>query len=244
MNCSGCGRENPAGARYCGFCGLRLDTEQSPDTQQGPEESVVPTPPELPQDASVEEQLTTLQRSVGSIAAEVSRLSHRVSDLERGRVSPAAPSRSQPAAGTPPRPQLVIQTPISSASRSPATSTTLGGGRALLRRREGPFEWFLGRGLSEKVEGWSWEWLLGGNWLARIGVVALVIGAGFFLKLAFDNDWIGETGRLALGIAGGLAFLGAGNTGSDGTLSGLNPLLGAASPFYISPYLPPSPSTS
>jgi uncharacterized membrane protein len=40
--------------------------------------------------------------------------------------------------------------------------------------------------------------------------VALVIGVGFFLKLAFDNDWIGETGRVALGIAGGLAFLGAG----------------------------------
>ena len=33
---------------------------------------------------------------------------------------------------------------------------------------------------------------------------------GFFLKLAFDNDWIGQTGRVALGIAGGLAFLGAG----------------------------------
>jgi uncharacterized membrane protein len=71
-------------------------------------------------------------------------------------------------------------------------------------------EWFLGQGLSVKIAGSNWEWLLGGNWLARIGVVALIIGVGFFLKLAFDNDWIGETGRVVLGIAGGLAFLGAG----------------------------------
>ena len=35
----------------------------------------------------------------------------------------------------------------------------------------------------EKVD---WESIIGGNWLARIGVVAVVIGMGFFLKLAFD----------------------------------------------------------
>ena len=57
---------------------------------------------------------------------------------------------------------------------------------------------------------WDWEWLFGGNWLARIGVLALVIGIGFFLKLAFDNQWIGETGRVVLGLVGGLALLGAG----------------------------------
>ena len=34
----------------------------------------------------------------------------------------------------------------------------------------------------------DWEFLVGGNWMARLGVVILVIGAGFFLKLAFDNN--------------------------------------------------------
>ncbi|MDE2843038.1 MAG: DUF2339 domain-containing protein [Chloroflexota bacterium] len=52
--------------------------------------------------------------------------------------------------------------------------------------------------------------MLGGNWLARIGIVALIIGVGFFLKLAFDNQWIGETGRVLLGLAAGVALLGAG----------------------------------
>lgn len=55
----------------------------------------------------------------------------------------------------------------------------------------------------------DWEPLVGGNWLARIGVLAIVIGTAFFLKLAFDNNWIGEQARVILGVLGGVAFLGA-----------------------------------
>jgi len=56
----------------------------------------------------------------------------------------------------------------------------------------------------------EWEHILGGSWLARIGVLALVIGIGFFLKFAFDNNWLGPTGRVILGVIIGLAMLGAG----------------------------------
>ena len=56
----------------------------------------------------------------------------------------------------------------------------------------------------------DWELILGGNWLARIGILAVIIGVGFFLKLAFDNDWIDETTRVLLGIVGGIALVGAG----------------------------------
>lgn len=56
----------------------------------------------------------------------------------------------------------------------------------------------------------QWETIFGGNWMVKIGVAALVLGAGFFLKLAFENDWIGETGRVILGIFGGFALIGAG----------------------------------
>ena len=56
----------------------------------------------------------------------------------------------------------------------------------------------------------DWELILGGNWLARIGILAVIIGIGFFLRLAFENDWINETGRVVLGIVGGLALVGAG----------------------------------
>ena len=34
----------------------------------------------------------------------------------------------------------------------------------------------------------EWEVLIGGKILNRIGALAIVIGLGFFLKYAFDND--------------------------------------------------------
>lgn len=56
----------------------------------------------------------------------------------------------------------------------------------------------------------DWEQVLGLNWLAIIGAIALTIGVGFFLMLAFDNNWIGETGRVILGLVAGVAVLGIG----------------------------------
>ena len=56
----------------------------------------------------------------------------------------------------------------------------------------------------------DWERLVGRNWFAIIGAVALAIAAGFFLKLAFDNQWIGPTERVLLGVALGLAMIAAG----------------------------------
>ena len=35
------------------------------------------------------------------------------------------------------------------------------------------------------------ESLIGSQWLNRIGILAMMIGVAYFLKLAFDNNWIG-----------------------------------------------------
>jgi uncharacterized membrane protein len=56
----------------------------------------------------------------------------------------------------------------------------------------------------------EWEQILGGNWLARIGIVLLIIGAGFFLKFAFDQNWLGPAARVLLGVVAGLGCLGGG----------------------------------
>lgn len=65
-------------------------------------------------------------------------------------------------------------------------------------------------GKPARVKKREWEQIFGGRWLARIGVLALVIGVAFFLKFAFDNNWIGPTGQIILGIIVGLAMLGLG----------------------------------
>jgi uncharacterized membrane protein len=56
----------------------------------------------------------------------------------------------------------------------------------------------------------EWEQILGGNWLARIGVLALLFGVGFFLKYAFDRNWILPVIRILLGVVAGLIMLGGG----------------------------------
>ncbi len=53
----------------------------------------------------------------------------------------------------------------------------------------------------------SLESRIGGHWLLYIGTAALVLGIGFFVKYAFDNNWIDETGRVLIGAAAGLAMV-------------------------------------
>jgi uncharacterized membrane protein len=53
----------------------------------------------------------------------------------------------------------------------------------------------------------EWEAFVGGKLLNRIGALALIIGVGFFLKYAFDNNWITESMRVMLGAVGGVALL-------------------------------------
>lgn len=48
---------------------------------------------------------------------------------------------------------------------------------------------------------------IGSHWLNRIGIAALLIGISYFLKFAFDNNWIGPTGRVTIGILAGIAMV-------------------------------------
>jgi uncharacterized membrane protein len=51
---------------------------------------------------------------------------------------------------------------------------------------------------------------VGGRWLLYVGVAILLLGVSFFLKYAFDNAWITETGRVVIGLVGGLTLVAAG----------------------------------
>lgn len=56
----------------------------------------------------------------------------------------------------------------------------------------------------------DFESLIGGRWLNRIGILTLLIAAAFFLRYAFENEWIGPTGRVLIGLVSGLALAGYG----------------------------------
>lgn len=55
------------------------------------------------------------------------------------------------------------------------------------------------------------ETRVGLTWINRIGVVTLLLGAGFFFKYAVENEWIGPAARVLLGIAIGVAALAGGD---------------------------------
>jgi uncharacterized membrane protein len=48
---------------------------------------------------------------------------------------------------------------------------------------------------------------IGSQWLNRIGIAAVLIGVAYFLKFAFDNNWIGPAGRVASGLFAGVALI-------------------------------------
>ena len=52
----------------------------------------------------------------------------------------------------------------------------------------------------------SLESAIGGRWLLYIGIAAIVLGASYFLKYAFDNEWIGEHTRVVFGVIGGVGL--------------------------------------
>ena len=48
---------------------------------------------------------------------------------------------------------------------------------------------------------------IGSQWLNRIGIVALLIGLSYFLKYAFENNWIGPAAQILIGLIAGAAVV-------------------------------------
>ncbi len=56
----------------------------------------------------------------------------------------------------------------------------------------------------------GWEQRIGGTWFLRLGVVAIIFALAFFLRYAFEQDWINEYGRVAIGFVSAALLLAAG----------------------------------
>jgi uncharacterized membrane protein len=48
---------------------------------------------------------------------------------------------------------------------------------------------------------------IGQYWLNRVGIVAILTGVSYFLKYAFENNWIGPSGRVAIGLLAGAGLI-------------------------------------
>lgn len=56
----------------------------------------------------------------------------------------------------------------------------------------------------------SWEMFFGRQALGWVAAVLLLFGAAFFLRYAFENNWIGPMGQVSLGVLAAVALLGYG----------------------------------
>ncbi len=54
------------------------------------------------------------------------------------------------------------------------------------------------------------EQRIGTRWILIAGVITVIFGVGFFLKYAYDNNWIGELGRVVIAAIAGLVALAVG----------------------------------
>jgi uncharacterized membrane protein len=70
---------------------------------------------------------------------------------------------------------------------------------------------------AEPRESWSQRWLrnnpdlekfIGENLINKVGIAVLVLGIAFFVKYAIDQNWIGETGRVSIGLLCGALLVG------------------------------------
>lgn len=50
------------------------------------------------------------------------------------------------------------------------------------------------------------ESIIGRRWIGWIAILLILFATAFFLKYAFDNRWIGELGRVSIGIAFGITM--------------------------------------
>lgn len=60
---------------------------------------------------------------------------------------------------------------------------------------------------AERREMQDFESVFAGKWLNIGGLLLIFLGTAFFLKVAFDHNWIGPAMRVSLGIFGGAAII-------------------------------------
>ncbi len=87
------------------------------------------------------------------------------------------------------------------ASSAPATAASTASGAAPPASVPGPGSTTALPSSAHEIEA-----AIGGRLMLWVGTIVLVLGLAFFLKYAFDNQWINEPMRVGLGVAAGLAI--------------------------------------
>ena len=142
----------------------------------------------------IKKQLDEISKAVVLLMKKVSSLEQRMDKEEETKEAPSF------SAGAPSAPEMEREVPPAKPQESVKPEDPFGSGS----KADSDVE---KKSTEETQEKENLETEIGSKWLGRIGVLALVFGVAFFLKYAFENDWIGETGRVAIGILSGMVLI-------------------------------------
>ncbi|HEY1807070.1 MAG TPA: DUF2339 domain-containing protein, partial [Acidobacteriaceae bacterium] len=132
----------------------------------------------------------------GNLEEEVADLRERVRRLEDTLHSQGIVPRPEEAAAAAPFPSPAAAAETSATPARPPTSPAVSVPPPQFSQQE-----------EHAVEERSLESRIGSQWFNRIGILAVLIAAAWFLKLAIDNHWIGPLGRILIGLLAGAGLI-------------------------------------
>ncbi|MBI2681678.1 MAG: DUF2339 domain-containing protein [Acidobacteriales bacterium] len=142
--------------------------------------------------------MSDLSQDLLELQKRLAELTQRVYRLEReaGFVAAAKPAVDPLASPIPKEPQATSTAPPMEPTAPPSVPPPLF--LASTGKINSPFV--------ESDE--SLESAIGSRWFNRIGVFAILIAASLLLKFAFENNYIGPAGRVAIGLIAGIVLVG------------------------------------
>ncbi len=152
--------------------------------------------------------MPTPQDEIEALRLQVASLTARIYALEQksagssGTPLPVA-TAEQPQSPAPPPSGTMLQPP-SAPSASPHFPT---GPAPISQGPQAPRQSGVRSAPKAAREDSDLEKKIGQYWLNRIGIVAMLIGVSYFLKYAFDNNWVGPGGRIAIGLLAGIGIV-------------------------------------
>jgi uncharacterized membrane protein len=153
---------------------------------------------------ALEQRLAQIEKGLAALPAPTAGIPRReAADAAPAAVAhtpgPAAPPPPVPLPSQPARPSVVSASPAPPASSAHTSAPVRDNAPALSspisRTSEG-----------DHGEEGNFEAMVAGRWLNYVGILALLFAVTFFLKYAFDNNWVGPRGRVGIGLLAGSAL--------------------------------------
>jgi uncharacterized membrane protein len=150
-------------------------------------------------------------------------LEQRLTQIEKALAAPPAPSAGIPSRGPsetpatvahPPDPATPLSVPVPSQPERPSLVSAPATSPASPVRTTAPIREHA-PALSSPIssvaaarhdDDGNFEAVVAGRWLNYVGILALLFAVTFFLKYAFDNNWVGPRGRVGIGLLAGSAL--------------------------------------